>query len=401
MVSQEDVTVKTKFASLSWGLAGLALAGSIYLAAIGLRYDGSIAGAAQALVWAFLPAVFAVTAAFIIGRQPGNLIGWLLMIPALAYLSGETLGRYLDTIGTAPESAGPGLVAALAYDNFNWILLIFPIFHLLLVFPTGRLVSRRFRWFVVLEAVMILVMFALSTLAEPIAPFDQTWTVDNPIGFIPAAIFEGPFLAIWSAGLVVVTISGVTSMILRFRRSSTVERQQIKWLLFAVGVFGVIYSVSALATGFATGGVGDLLLALSLNNIAVSIAFAILRYRLFDIDRVISRTLGYAIVVIALGLVYAAGAVWLPTRIEGGQSPLLVAMSTLAVAALFNPVRRRVLRWVDRRFYRSRYDADRIAEEFAERLRDEIEVSQLTRDWVSVLVETMQPAAVGVWIKET
>jgi hypothetical protein len=130
-----------------------------------------------------------------------------------------------------------------------------------------------------------------------------------------------------------------------------------------------------------------------------SIAMAVLRYRLYDFDRIMSRTVSYALLVLILGSVYAAGAVWLPTRLAGGESPLFVAGSTLAVAALFSPVRRRVMGWVDRRFNRSGYDAQRVADAFAIRLRDQVDADRLVGDWAEVVTGTLEPSVVGVWVR--
>jgi hypothetical protein len=269
-----------------------------------------------------------------------------------------------------------------------------------LVFPNGRLIGPRWRLVVALEVLMIAVLGSFIVFGQEIGPFDERWVVDNPIGFLPqVAGFDGVFLPIWSAGLIFLTIAGVTSMVLRFRRSETVERHQIKWLLFAVGLFGVVYIYSAIFTEFTGGGVNDLLLTTSLIGIPVAIAIAVLRYRLFDIDRVVSRTVGYAIVISVLGLVYAAGAVWLPSLLSG-DSPIFVALATLVAAALFNPLRRRILRAVDRRFYRAKYDSEQVVDSFKAHLRDQTDLDRLTQDWISVISETMQPAKVGVWVKE-
>ncbi len=381
-----------------WLLAASTVVGSIWFGLIGLDSDGTPMGMAQAISWRALPAVFAVTAAIIVGRQPGNVIGWLLMVPALTSLAGDFVSRGVGLMDVAPDRVDLGLVAALAFDNFNWVLLVFPVFHLLLVFPTGSLLSRRWWWVPVLEVSMMVIMIVFSVFTEPIAPFNEAWSVDNPIGLIPRSIFDGQFLVFWVVGLLVITVSGVTSMVLRFRRSAGVERQQIKWFLYAVALFGVVYVYSAVATGFGDQALPDLLMSLSFIAIAVAVAIAVLRYRLFEIDRLVSRTVGYALVVGILGLAYAGGTVWLPQRF-GVESPLFVAAATLAVAALFNPVRRRVLHWVDRRFYRSRYDAEVVAADFSERLKDKLDLSQLADEWVAVAIETMQPASVGFWAK--
>ncbi|MGH8915549.1 MAG: hypothetical protein ACRDZM_13655, partial [Acidimicrobiia bacterium] len=134
--------------------------------------------------------------------------------------------------------------------------------------------------------------------------------------------------------------------------------------------------------------------------LASASTLASLRYRLFEIDRLISRTVTYAIVAGVLAAVYGLGAVWLPTQVVGQQTPLFVAGSTLAAAALFNPLRRTVMRWVDRRFHRSRYDPEQIADEFATKLRDQVDTEQLAADWAGVVTGTLQPSAVGVWVRE-
>lgn len=391
--------MKRALAISVWLLAASTVAGSVYQSLTGLESDGTPIGVAEAVVWLALPAVFAITAAIIVGRQPTNVMGWLLMVPALASLSGDLVARGVALLQVAPDRVGPGLLAALAYDNFNWLLLVFPVFHLLFVFPTGRLLSRRWRWVPALELLMITTMLVLSVFAEPIAPFSKAWSVDNPMGFIPISLFEhGPFIVVWVIGLIAITVSGVTSMVMRFRRSAAVERHQIKWFLFAVSIFGVVYIYTALASGFEDEALPGFLMGLSFIGMAVAIAIAVLRYRLFEIDRLVSRTVGYALVVGVLGAAYAAGTVWLPERF-GVESPLFVAGSTLGVAALFNPVRRRVLHWVDRRFYRSRYDAEEVVAGFSERLRDKLDLDQLADEWVAVATVTLQPSSVGFWAK--
>ena len=124
-----------------------------------------------------------------------------------------------------------------------------------------------------------------------------------------------------------------------------------------------------------------------------------LRYRLYDFDRVVSRTVSYALLVLILGAVYVAGAVWLPTRIVGEQSPLFVAGSTLAVAALFTPVRRRVMIWVDRRFYRSRYQLEQVMDDFSSHLQDQVDPDRMASDWVNLVSDTLRPTTAGVWVR--
>jgi hypothetical protein len=201
-------------------------------------------------------------------------------------------------------------------------------------------------------------------------------------------------------GLLVGAVAAIVSFVVRWHRSTGVERLQLRWLVPAFLVF-VVGTLAEFGGGqdslFA-----DVVFPLGLVLVPFAIAVAILRYRLYEIDRIISRTVGYVLVVGVLGAVLVLGTVWLPSLVLAGDEvpSWFVAGSTLAVAALFNPVRRRVLSWVDRRFYRSRYDAERVAEGFAARLRDEVDVHRLTNDWASVVTETMQPASVSVWVRD-
>jgi hypothetical protein len=340
--------------------------------------------------------IYAVTSAIIISRQPRNVVGWLLMTVALGLTVSFVLS--VSEMPVAPPEMDAWWILRLTFTTWSWVLFIFPIFHLLLVFPTGRLLSPRWRILALLEGLMVSTMIFFGTFTAELGPEDGAWTVPNPIGFIAGDPFEGPFGVLWSYALLLLTISGLLAAILRFRRADSIERHQIKWLLFAVALFAAVYGSQAIQSGAESGSVFDLLFPLTIMGIGVAVALAVLRYRLYEIDRIISRTVGYVLVVGVLGLVYAVGAVWLPSRLTGG-SPLFVAGSTLAVAALFNPLRRRVLHWVDRRFYRSRYDAERVADEFASRLQDRTDVDRLSEDWVAVVAQTMQPSSLGVWVR--
>lgn len=389
---------------LAWISAGLVTAGVIFLLAVGLPALGST----NPLDWfatvlfVAIPISFAATSAAILSRQPRNLVGWVLMVPAVSFVISSLIANYYVDLDPVPTTLSGLGVLALGFEQFSWVLLIFPLFHLMLVFPNGQLLSSRWRILVGLEAAMILVMVLLAWFSVELGPSEGDWTAGwtarNPIGFIPTDFFAGSLVVVWSAGLVVLALSGVAALTLRFQRAQRVERQQIKWMLIAVLIFGIIYTISAVTSGFAVGGLADTLLGLSINLLAVSIAFGVLKYRLFDIDRFVSRTVGYALVVGVLVLVYATLAVWLPSRLAG-DSPVFVAGATLTVAALFNPVRRAVLRWVDRRFYRSRYNMERLVEDFANSLQNRTDVGGLTDDWVGIVTETLQPSAVGVWIK--
>ncbi len=381
-------------------LAAFVAAGVIFLVAVSLPdLDAtSLLDWFAAALFVVIPISFAATSAAILSKHPRHPVGWVLMVPGVSFVLSSLIAKYYVGLDPVPATLSVLDVLALGFEQFSWVLLIFPLFHLMLIFPNGQLLSPRWRLLVGLEAAMVLVMVFLGWFALELGPSEGDWMAVNPIGFISVDLFAGPLVAMWIAGLVVLAVSGVVALIFRFRRADRVERQQIKWVLVAVIAFGVIYTISAVSSGFAVGGLADTLLGLSINLLTVSIAFGVLKYRLFDIDRFVSRTVGYTLVVGLLAAVYVTLAVWLPSTIAG-DSPIFVAGATLTVAALFNPVRRAVLRWVDRRFYRSRYDMERLVEDFANRLQNQTDVGGLTDDWVGIVNETLQPSAVGVWIK--
>jgi FtsH-binding integral membrane protein len=225
---------------------------------------------------------------------------------------------------------------------------------------------------------------------------EASWSINNPIGFLPESV--NPVLNyVYGIPMITVLVVGVFALIIRFRRSDEAVRAQIKWVSLSLIVF-VVTLLFRFATYPGEDLLSQVLFSAATAFIPVSMTLGILRYRLFDIDRLISRTVGYVVVVAALGSVYVLGAVWLPSRLLGEQPTLFVAGSTLAVAALFNPVRNRVLAWVDRRFYRSQYDAQRVVDDFTGRLRNRLDVEQLISESMSVVAEVMHPSAIAVWV---
>jgi hypothetical protein len=200
-----------------------------------------------------------------------------------------------------------------------------------------------------------------------------------------------------------IAILAVVDLILRFRRSSGVERLQFRWFVLAVVAFPIMFFGGILLEELVTGSerFDPVVIAFALwgNGTAAAIGIAITRHGLFEIDRIISRTVTYTVVIVVLAGVYLGGVAALTVFLPS-DSPLVVAASTLTAAALFNPVRRRVQGWVDRHFNRSRYDAQRVMEGFADRLREGVGGEEIVRGWVGVVSETMHPASSGVWMKE-
>jgi hypothetical protein len=192
-------------------------------------------------------------------------------------------------------------------------------------------------------------------------------------------------------------VAAIVSLVVRWVRSRGVERLQMKWLVLAFAVF--LVGVLAEFGGFQDSMVANIFLPAGLLLIPVTIVVAVTRYRLYEIDRILSRTVTYAIVVVVLGAVYLGGLAALTTLLST-DSPLAVAGSTLAAAALFNPLRKRVQGWVDQRFNRSRYDAQRVVDLFSDTLQKDLDQDHLVTGWVGVVSETMQPASAAVWVRE-
>jgi hypothetical protein len=382
-----------------WGLAGLTsvLVGYIVWSDRGELSDIGLSHLAAVI--ALL--AFVLSGAAIASRQPGNLIGWLLIAPGLSAALAEVINTWLFSLDPPPSTADIALWLGLWFTSWSWLLLIFPIFHLLLVFPDGDLLSPRWRWVVGLEIAMLASFVAFVTFSEELSLSNEddvtVFAVENPLGFIPESSWD-VFGGIWSIGLVAMTVVGVLAFIFRFRSGSPLQRQQLKWPLYAVGLFGIAYGISAAMGGVESGSFWDTLFNLSLAAIPISIAIAVLRYRLYDLDRLVSRTVTYAVVAAFLIIVYGLIVLGLGSFL-GRDNPLAVAGATLGAAALFNPVRTRVRGWMDRRFNRSRYDVEQVIGRFVVTLRDQVDPEGLIDGWVGVATETMQPSTVGAWIR--
>jgi hypothetical protein len=383
-------------------LACLAALATMHAIAGGLGED-SVSLAISDLLWVspFLP--FPVVGALILARRPHNRIGWLLSAIGLSLgigLVGDEYARH--GMVTAPGAVPLPEVALLLGSG---IILAFPLILLLIVvFPDGRLLSARWRW-PVLAGLTAFGLVTLSEMVSPETPFEvpgasplNPWAVPVVHGLIEAV---APALTMV---MVLFALTALASPVVRFRRSRGVERQQLKWLAVAV----VLVPVANLAVGALreVGLLSDELAglfgwALPGIGISVAIAVAVLRYRLYEIDRIVSRSVAYAVVTGVLVGVYA-GTVMLLGQVLAPltrQSDVAVAASTLLVAALFQPVRRGVQSVVDRRFNRARYDAQRTVEDFAARLRDEVDLDDLHHELGRVVAGTVQPASLSLWLR--
>jgi hypothetical protein len=276
-----------------------------------------------------------------------------------------------------------------------------------LLFPDGRLPSRRWRPFA--WSVVSVVFLGAIALAFWPGPVDGLGPIENPLGIELLGFAHSDDVNAVVGALLFVPLASVAagSLLVRLRRSRGVERQQVKWFAYAevVLVIGTIaaYTISELSSVPRwVPSVGFLLTMVGLAGLPIGVAIAVLRYRLYDIDLLINRTLVYATLTVSLLTVYFGGIVVLQrlfVLLTGQKSTLAVVASTLLIAALFNPLRRRIQSLVDRRFYRKKYDAAKTLEAFNARLREQTDLETLGSDVVRVVRETMQPAHVSLWLR--
>jgi hypothetical protein len=381
----------------AWVWAALVVAGTLVVG-IATIIQGVLD--VEAVVLLFLAPVYAALGLLMVVRQPGNRVAWLLFVMATWIVStGATVLR----LGADPDPPDPVSiwdVLAIVWNNTGYFIgLLIPLFLFFYIFPTGRFLTRRWSWAGWAAGLIALIAILAEWFTKEVGPDEADWTVVNPIGFHNSGVDDGGVLGVvFGIGIVALGIGGIPAIIVRYRRADTLVRTQIRWVVYALLIMATSFLAISFSGDAAPDWVGILLFLAMIAVIPVSITIAITRYQLYEIDRLFSRTLGYLLVVATLGLVYAVGAIWLPTQLPGEQPPIFVAASTLAVAALFNPVRRRILDRVDRRFNRATYDAERVLDEFAADLNKAADIDQLTNDTVDVVNRTMQPASVGIWV---
>jgi len=341
---------------------------------------------------------FSVVGAIIASRHPRNAIGWLFCSVGVTIGLNSFVGDYAEfwlASGFGMRSLGE---TAAWFSSWLWILLVFvPTSFLLLLFPDGRLPSPRWRsvvWGIALGTACTVAGNALE--AGQLVDFPQIvnpYGVDSPIvGMVGVA---GSIVGVGSM------VASAVSLIVRLRRVGSEQRQQIKWLAYggAVVVCGVC--VGGLVILWSVP-LSIVIMSISLLGLPLFTGIAILRYRLYDIDIIINRTLVYGTLTATLVALYFGSIVVLQrvfVALTGQQSTLAVVASTLTIAALFNPLRRLVQAFVDRRFYRRKYDAKETLDAFSSKLRDETDLEALSDDLVGVVRETMQPAHVSLWLR--
>jgi len=346
---------------------------------------------------------FSTVGAVIVPRMPPeNPIGWLFCAVGFLWAMLHFLGEYaIYTLVVAPGSLPAGEVASWLY-SWPWVLGLGLLVFLGLLFPDGRLPSARWRWFARLSAIATLVGMVLAAFST--GRIVGLPGVRNPLGI------EGlPNVYEQVQVLMFVLISGtLASLLIRRLYARGIERQQTRWFTYATGIAtaGVIlqYIISAPLGLVWLGWVGYALVLIGLAGLPISMGIAVTRFRLYEIDTLVNRTLVYGVLTMTLALVYfgsvtATQAIFQALTGQEEQTHLAVVASTLVIAALFTPLRRRIQSFIDRRFYRSNYDARKTLEAFSATLRDETDLDRLGEGLVRVVGETMQPTHVGLWLR--
>ncbi len=402
---------------LAWSLAALSLllcAASIvvYVAAGSVQPPSNwgTGGHSAVLVLVVPFLAFPFVGALIASKRSKNPIGWICLAVGVIWmimLTSTSYGWYGLVVrpGSVPFPAAIGSLGGWAWAPAVGLLGT----YLILLFPDGRLPSRRWRPLAWISGAAILSVSAGSALTP--GPVEGFPGIDNPFG-----LEKYPWVADAAQSLVlllpVCILASVVSLVLRFLRARGEEREQIKWLAFAASILGLGFSSYVIPGNILpddAGGADPLwqnlledAVTLSFAGIPMAVGIAVLRHRLYDIDLIINRALVYVSLTVLLAAVYAGGVVGLQAALRsltGQESTLAVVASTLAIAALFGPLRRRVQAFVDRRFYRRKYDAVKTLSAFNARLREETDLDTLSDDLVGVANRTVQPAHVSLWLR--
>jgi hypothetical protein len=349
-----------------------------------------------------VPFVLAIVSAVTVGavlasRRPRNPVGWLLVTLGLS-LSATALAAGYAAYGLlARPGALPAARYAALYDDSSFIVWPACIGFVLLLTPTGSLPSRRWKWWARIAAASpVLALLAAAFRSVPLEPPYQSFVSPLAVRALAGPLLLASFVAIVVTQLAIPVAAA--SVVVRFRRAQGVERQQLRWVVFAAGLSAAAALV--VVVGMVTG-----IPALYIWSAAVYVAIlpaaigaAILRYRLYDLDRIISRALAYGLLTVLLGGGYAIVVLGLG-QLLGQDSSLAVAAATLVVAAVFQPARRRIQQTVDRRFNRRRYDTARTIQAFSARLREQVDLDTLNVDLLAVVDHTMQPTQASLWLR--
>jgi len=343
---------------------------------------------------------FAVVGSLLVAKRPTNVIGWIMAAIALILsiaLASDSYTAYVVVTRGRPDALA--VMGAWIGSWYWYLLLALVLIFMPLLFPDGRLPSRRWLPVLVLAGVGTVMIVVLGALADTLSVNEAPgYEIDNPIGVEGLRYVEDlPVFGVLTGLLIFSIVGAGASVVVRFRRSRGVERQQMKWFVYAVALMLLVPT-----EGFLPGTFGSVALGAVLIGLPTAIGIAVLRHRLYEIDLIINRTLVYGTLTATLVALYLGGIILLQrvfVTLTGEKSTLAVVASTLVIAALFNPLRRRIQSFIDRRFYRRKYDARKTLEAFSARLRDETDLETLNAHLVGVVAETMQPAHVSLWLR--
>jgi hypothetical protein len=398
---------------LTWSLCALSLTFVIVWALFRFLNSPTPTGVDQTSlsleVWGLLVfMLFTTIGTLVASRQPKNTICWIFCATGLFSTSSVASAQYAIYALLSSPGSFPGGGTAAWLEAFLGGPIIIALFALLLLlFPDGRPLSRRWRAALWLDLIVAAVLLFVGSF-KPGPMETSSLRVANPFGIeeigalVNVLLYVGVYLAL------ALTVLGVVSLMVRFRRSGAQERQQIKWFAFAGAIMCAVLATGPLLWSLSPSSpavslIWPVLFFSAVSTIPVATGIAILRYRLYDIDRIINRTLVYGALTATLALVYFGGiatteAIFRALTGQEQQPQLAIVVSTLVISALFNPLRRRIQAFIDRRFYRRKYDARKTLEAFSAKLRDETGLEALSDDLVGVVRETMQPSHISLWL---
>jgi hypothetical protein len=370
------------------------------------RLNGAVHSSSDYSI-AFAMLVVLAVALFIVVRRPQNAVGWILLAGSFSMYFTQLITLWARfTLVTQPGALPLGMAAAWA-SLWVWAVMMYFLFILLpLLFPTGRPISAKWRpvvWLTGFGMVVLILAFGLAP-----GPMEDLEPLRNPLGLEVMAPFIGVIEVLSSLILLLLIGLALLSVLVRYRLSRGEERAQMKWFLFAAAflfanafrgittdLFGLFPPVPRVLE--------DWVISLNIILIAVAIGVAILKYRLYEIDVIIRRTLIYGSITVILALVYYASVLLMQgliPSVTGQNSQIAIVLSTLVIAALFTPLRRRIQTIIDRRFYRSKYNAEGILSSFSARLQDEVDPDQISGRLIAVVEETLQPEQVSIWLSD-
>jgi hypothetical protein len=390
-------------ARLAWSLCVL----SLILTALSLLFLGVSWSLPDVYVFNYwventlVAMVFSTIGAVVASRRPDHPMGWLFCVAGLVGAVRHLAAEYAIYALLVEPGAFPGGGAAAWFSSWLWVPHVGLMVFLGLLFPHGRLAGSRwqlFAWFVVVAVCVGTVAMAFSP-----GPLSGFGPIENPFGIEVAGRYAIQAHAlVWALALVT-----AASLLVRLHYATGVERQQLKWFAYVVTVAAIGGALAYLGTPNAAGvlwvwWIGVVLVTAGFLSLPIVMGIAILKYRLYDIDLIINRTLVYGTLTVALALVYFVSVILLEyvfRALTGVDSQIVVVVSTLAIAALFQPLRRNIQDFIDRRFYRRKYDAQEMLGEFSRKLRDETDLGALSSDLLVAVRQTIQPEHTSLWLR--